>query len=761
MSCQLLVLCVSVTVFGFQGSKEKAPAAEKSSAAADNKAANEAQGADKSESKEKRKITTQEAFTEAGKYLRQNDLAGVVKTLEEALPDNQTDANLLLTLAQFSSKLASVDPQKPNFERHRKAAEYMRQGLKANPVLAGIPTLRSQAGPIYYNEACALAVDNQPEKALKSLDEAVEFGFKDLALMERDTDLKSVRELAGYAAFKTKAEETIRAAVEAARARMTKEVEDILAQNEPFDFNFELTDTDGQAIKLADFGGKVLIVDVWGTWCPPCRMEIPHFVALQKNFADAGLVIVGLNSERSGNPDEALKLVQDFRKQNEMNYRCALVNNDTLQQIPEFNAFPTTLFLDRGGEIRAKVIGYHDYEMLEILVRKLLDEKFDAAEAAAKKKTRLAFGVPGFIRRTPWPVPEQGGVQAHLWVTAFSPDGKSYLAFGDSGPRGILRLFDLATGKPLKDFSTNKDVWFVNAAFLPNGEQLVTAYTNDKNIYLWEVATGKLIRELQGHTADGVTVAVSHDGRRLASFGKDGSLRLWDASTGEQTWNQSVAGEEIARVVFSPDDRLLLTSGGDRSLHLRQANTGEVIATLGGHTATCVGDFSPDGKQLLSWAEDGQVRVWDVGKEKVLQSFTGKPGSARQAWFLAGSRELLIWSGDSEFTVYEAASGRKLRQIVVAEMVAPGWSEATVSADGQRLIVVNSDGADMRLIDLASGEELYRSKQGKLAKARGFSFSSDAKHAIAGSFRSGVYLVELPVAESSSQPPAGTAVSKP
>ena len=693
--------------------------------------------------KEKPPLSTQEAFAEAQKFLGKNDLAGAVAVLEQALAGNANDVNLLLSLAQFNSRLATADPQKPDYAKHRKAAEYMRRALKANAAFAAMPAVRNLAGRMYYNEACALALDGQQDQALKSLSEAVEFGFKDLALMDGDTNLTSVRELAGYADFKTKAEDTLRAQAEAERARLTKEVEALFEQNEPFDFDFELTDTDGKPIALADFAGKVLIVDVWGTWCPPCRKEIPHFVALQEKLADAGLVIVGLNRENAPSQERAVKLVQDFRKANGMNYRCALVGDDTLPQIPEFRGFPTTMFFDRSGDVRAKLVGYQDYEKLEIIVRKLLDEKFDGT---AKKRVRLTFGMPGFVRRTPWPVPEQGGWQAHLWLTSFSPDGQTYLALGDSGPRGVVRLFDLASGKPLKEFRTDKDVWYSNGAFLPSGEQLVTAYSSDKNIYLWDVATAKLVREFQGHTVEGVSVVVSHDGRRLASYGKDNTLRMWEVGTAKEIWNHDVSGEEIARAVFSADDRSILTSGGDRKLRVRDV-TGALVATLEGHTAPCGGDFSPDGKQVLSWGDDGQIRLWEISTAKTLQSFEGRPEAVRHAWYLDGGRQVLTWGTDLVVRVYDAATGQKVREIAVSELTPPGWNEAVVSPDGQRLLVVNSDGADVRLVDLALGEELYRSPKGRLTKARGFTFSADGRHVVAGSFRTGVYLVELPVVE--------------
>lgn len=155
---------------------------------------------------------------------------------------------------------------------------------------------------------------------------------------------------------------------------VTETVNAIFAHNKPFDFDFRVKDIDEKPLVKSEFAGKVLIVDVWGTWCPPCRKEIPHLVALQKQYADAGLVIVGLHQEHVKG-DEAVELVKTFREKNEMNYRCALVEHSLLETIPGFHAFPTTLFIDRSGVVRATVVGYQEIDKLELMTKKLLDER--------------------------------------------------------------------------------------------------------------------------------------------------------------------------------------------------------------------------------------------------------------------------------------------------------------------------------------------------------------------------------------------------
>jgi thiol-disulfide isomerase/thioredoxin len=122
------------------------------------------------------------------------------------------------------------------------------------------------------------------------------------------------------------------------------DVAQLLESNTPFEFEFELKDVAGNRLSKADFSGKVLIVDLWGTWCGPCRMEIPHFVALHRKFQDQGLAIVGLNIEQARDEAQAAALVRSFCKSEGVDYPCAIVTETILNQVPDLEGFPTTLF---------------------------------------------------------------------------------------------------------------------------------------------------------------------------------------------------------------------------------------------------------------------------------------------------------------------------------------------------------------------------------------------------------------------------------
>lgn len=145
------------------------------------------------------------------------------------------------------------------------------------------------------------------------------------------------------------------------------------ARFEPFPLDFQVTDVDGHEHRLADYRGQVVVVDLWGTWCGPCRMSIPSFVRLQKQYGPQGLQVLGLNYEQAP-PDVAVNEVLRFRQEHGINYPCALGTSHIQSQIPGFRGFPTTVFLDKQGRVRARQDGLHSYAELEAVVKPLLAE---------------------------------------------------------------------------------------------------------------------------------------------------------------------------------------------------------------------------------------------------------------------------------------------------------------------------------------------------------------------------------------------------
>jgi thiol-disulfide isomerase/thioredoxin len=126
-------------------------------------------------------------------------------------------------------------------------------------------------------------------------------------------------------------------------------------------------------VSLADYRGKVVIVDFWGTWCPPCRDEIPHLVSLYHTYHEAGLEIIGVNYEQVPR-EQASELVKKFVAGLHIPYVCVMGDGRTQRQVPGLSGYPTTLFIDRAGKVRFMLSGYTPQEALEAVVSALLAE---------------------------------------------------------------------------------------------------------------------------------------------------------------------------------------------------------------------------------------------------------------------------------------------------------------------------------------------------------------------------------------------------
>jgi thiol-disulfide isomerase/thioredoxin len=115
--------------------------------------------------------------------------------------------------------------------------------------------------------------------------------------------------------------------------------------------NFVLQTLDGKNLKLSDLRGKAVLLNFWATYCGPCKIEMPWFVELQKEYGPQGFQIVGV-----ANDDASAEDIAKFAKEMGINYPI-LIGKDSVSDRYNVSVLPTTFFLDRDGKLIAREFG--------------------------------------------------------------------------------------------------------------------------------------------------------------------------------------------------------------------------------------------------------------------------------------------------------------------------------------------------------------------------------------------------------------------
>ena len=162
------------------------------------------------------------------------------------------------------------------------------------------------------------------------------------------------------------------------------------------------------------------------------------------------------------------------------------------------------------------------------------------------------------------------------WIRglAFSPDSRMLASAGDDR---TVKVWDLSTNQQLKSFSHPKGV--PSVIFGPKGQWVAAGTWQAVNI--WDLQDGKKPRVLQGHETWVTAIALSPDGKVLASGGADMLVKLWDPEAGKSFATLSGHGRGVSSAAFSPDGKVLATASWDKTAKLWNANTGAEIRTLG------------------------------------------------------------------------------------------------------------------------------------------------------------------------------------
>ncbi|MFN6527559.1 serine/threonine-protein kinase [Nostoc sp. ChiSLP03a] len=249
-----------------------------------------------------------------------------------------------------------------------------------------------------------------------------------------------------------------------------------------------------------------------------------------------------------------------------------------------------------------------------------------------------------------------------------------------------------------------------SVAISPDGKTLASG-SNDNTIKLWNLATGEQIRTLTGHSDWVISVAFSPDGNTLASGSRgDTTIILWNLATGEQIGTLTGHSNLVISVAISPDGKTLASGSYDNTIKLWNLATGEQIRTLKGHFGAVYSVvFSPDGKTLASGSFDNTIKLWDIATGEQIRTFpseryanTGHSDWVLSVAFSPDGKTLVSGSKDTTIKLWNLATGKEIRTLTGHSYEV---NSVAISPDGKTLASGNGD-STIKLWNLATGQQI-------------------------------------------------------
>jgi WD40 repeat protein len=334
---------------------------------------------------------------------------------------------------------------------------------------------------------------------------------------------------------------------------------------------------------------------------------------------------------------------------------------------------------------------------------------------------------------------------------AFSPSGK---VLATTASNGTIRLWDIASGKPVGPPLVSPGGAVQQLAFSPDGKTLAASSAN-ASIWLWDSTTSSLINQpLLGHTQNVAYLAFSPDGAMLASIDRGGTILLWNMTadsllsqrlqpTSSADFSQSTA---LSSVVFSPNGKVIIAGNGTGQALLYDAQTGALLGTLdatgnplnlpssltGGppfdSDALTIESlaFSPDGHTLAAGRFDGTVFLWNWPSRKPLTHYRLAQGLLALAYSPDGHEMVSTYQG-GEILLTDAASGNIIYTLATSHPTSgpTRMSTAAFSRDGTKLAA--GEGSTVVIWDTRTGKRLGQPLIGHTMGVESVVFSPDGR----------------------------------
>lgn len=264
----------------------------------------------------------------------------------------------------------------------------------------------------------------------------------------------------------------------------------------------------------------------------------------------------------------------------------------------------------------------------------------------------------------------------------------------------------------------------------PAGRKSVIVGCEDKQIRVWDAATGRCVQSLEGHLGAVRGVAISTDGTRFVSGSTDSTIRVWDVDTSQCIQTLKNQSHPVMSVAISIDGTRIVSGSTDRAVRVWDAATGQCIRDLNGHQGPVMSvAISTDGTRVVSGSsKDTSIRLWDAAEGQCIRTLEGHQGGVFSVAISSDGTRLVSGSTDSTIRAWDAATGQCIRTFHGHRKTV---ISVAISTDGTRF-VSGADDSKICVWDAATGTRIH-TMESHHGKVESVAISTDGTRFVSGS----------------------------
>jgi WD40 repeat protein len=273
-----------------------------------------------------------------------------------------------------------------------------------------------------------------------------------------------------------------------------------------------------------------------------------------------------------------------------------------------------------------------------------------------------------------------------LSCVSITPDGER--AF--SGSFEKLTLWDLALAQPLLVIERS-GMFFADLSVTPDGRVALSLcrrrWSSESTLVLWDLTSGRCLRELAGQPCSDATVRLAADGRRAIAGGVEKHLRVWNLETPESVDTLAGHSRPVLCVAITADGKRAVSGSDDNTLRIWDLDQSRCIKTFEGHTDRVTSlDITPDGVRAVSGSCDGTLRVWDVEKGVSLRESERHRASVTSLDFTPDGRTLVSGGEDLVLRTWDLETGGYLTSLEPEEVRYQGYPDKRAMEGRSRMV---------------------------------------------------------------------------